>query len=756
MKISNRLLSACLLAAMTSMAQAQENDSRQLPKLSPLTRVLLKEIDQHKVNLDGKPENYVYRELHGKPYLGGLVKVTDPGRLGDKFADMGVLVGTKAGDIWTVQVPLEKVRQFTETPGMSYVQLDEPLRPAMDQARKTTHVDSVHQGINLPWPMTGNDIVVGVMDFGFDYGHPAFFDASGSNYRVKKVWEMDATGTPPAGYTYGHELTNTADILARGTDNVIQTHGTAVAGIAAGSGYGTTNNKLKGVAPDADLVFVGVRRDSIGGQWRQSSFSDFVDGVSYIFSYANAVKLPAVTNISWGSQSGPHDGTSLFNQACDNLSGQGKIIIMSAGNDGQENIHLSKTFTTTDTLINSFVTFSSDTLQRTWVDIWGDTSKTFCANVTLYKNGVAGNSTGYICIDNNLHSLYVIANNGLDTCFVDFITSSSEFNNKPRMTLDIYNKSADSIHVSIKGNDGSIDAWNEYYYFGYKYGYSSIFESLGVPGNVDGNTISTVSDMGSAKSVLLVGAYASKIGWTDINSQTWSYQGYVNTGNIVPFSSRGPMADGRISPDITAPGLTLATATSSFDTRYTPTGLNKQQVVSGVNFGSKTYYYAEFTGTSASSPMAAGIVALMLEANPKLTPQQVHDMTAQTAIKDNFTGALPAAGSNTWGKGKINAYRAVKAANQANSVYEVKGKKPDCALFPNPNNGMFWLQYTAARAEKVQVVVCDIAGRKLYSEDWQVNVGDNAHQIAISLAKGVYMVQIMNAEGSISIKTQVH
>src|SRR5690606_35090499 len=143
----------------------------------------------------------------------------------------------------------------------------------------------------------------------------------------------------------------------------------------------------------------------------------------------------------------------------------------------------------------------------------------------------------------------------------------------------IYNKSDATVHISVKGVDGSIVMWNESYYFGYKYGYSSVFESLGMSVAVGGNTVSTVSDMGSAKSVLLVGAYASKVNYTDINGNQWSYQSYVPAGQIVPFSSRGPMADGRIKPDIAAPGLTLATAISSFDVRYTPTGLNKQQVV---------------------------------------------------------------------------------------------------------------------------------------------------------------------------------
>jgi hypothetical protein len=746
-KLYTLLMATCV--SMGSYAQLA------IPKLSPATRLLLKDVERTDKQV---PDGYIYKLINGRKYYGGLVKVANAAAVQPRIDALGVLVGTRAGDIWTVHVPAEHIKSFTQVAGMSYIQLDEPVRPALAEARKTTRTDSVHMGVGLTWPMTGNGVVLGAIDFGFDYGHPTFYDTLGTGYRVKKVWEMGTTGTPPAGYAYGHELVGDAAIKTQGTDNIEQTHGTAVAGIAAGSGYGAAGAAYRGIAFNADMVFACVRRDSIGDQWRSSSFTDFVDGVNYIFSYGASVSKPTVCNISWGSQSGPHDGTSLTNQAFDNLSGEGKMIVMSAGNDGEENIHISKAFNSAvnDTVVNTFVTFSSNTYKRTWIDIWGDTAKTFCAQVTLYHNGVAGNTTGFYCIDDQVHSTYLLADNGLDTCFIEYITSSSEFNDKPRLTINIFNKAGDSVYVSVKGNDGAIDMWNEYYYYGYKYGFSSVFESLGKPGAVNGNTVTTVSDMGAAKSVLLVGAYASKVNYKDIGGTNRTYGTYVAQGALVPFSSRGPMVDGRIKPDITAPGLTLATATSSFDVRYTPTGLNKASVVAGTNFAGKDYYYAEFLGTSASSPVAAGIVALMFEANPKLKPQQVQDMIAQTAITDVKTGTLPVAGNNNWGHGKINAYGAVKAARQANSVYEYKGKQLDCVLFPNPNNGLFTIGYTADRAGDVRMEVYDISGRLVMVRNWKVQYGENRYMLDMAgRPKGLYTIRLADGQNSVSIKTTI-
>lgn len=746
-KIYTLLVASCLAFS----ASAQQRESR--ATLSPLTKKYM--ADLHKRT---QPVGYNYKQHHGQVFVAAVIKVADAAQAAAGLEAIGAHVGTKAGVIWTVQVPLPQVKAFTELKGISYIQLDEPLRPNLDAARTTTRVDSVHGGYALPYPFTGIDIVVGVIDFGFDYTHPTFYDTMGTNYRVKRVWELNTTGTPPSGYNYGHELTTTASILAQGTDNAEQTHGTAVAGMSSGSGFGSkpASNRFRGMAFNADMVFVGVRRDSIEGQWMSSGFSDFIDGVNYIFDYATSVNKPCVVNISWGSQSGPHDGTSLFAQACDYMSGQGKMIVMSAGNDGQELIHLSKTFTPADTLLNTFVTFSSNAYKRTWIDVWGDTGKNYCIEATLYKNGVAGNTTGFICIDDLIHNQYLISANGLDTCFIDFITSSSEFNQKPRYILNIWNRSNDTIGIRIKGTDGSIDAWNESYYFGYVHKYSSSFEGLGVAGYTTGNAQSTVSDMGSARSVLLVGAYASKVGYTDIANNNWSYSSYVGIGNIVPFSSLGPMADGRIKPDITAPGITIATATSSFDTAYTPTGSNKNQVTTDYVFNGKTYYYAQFSGTSASAPAASGIVALMLQANPKMDPQQIKTIIAATAIEDNRTGNLPPGGNNTWGAGKINAYGAVRMALQQNSVYDFKGEKIDCVLFPNPGDGEFTLEYTGNRSRVLNVSVYNLTGSLVYSSDWKVNAGTNRRQLQLSaLSSGIYVAKISSDKGATTIKLNI-
>ncbi|MBK8659375.1 MAG: hypothetical protein IPN22_11045 [Bacteroidetes bacterium] len=118
--------------------------------------------------------------------------------------------------------------------------------------------------------------------------------------------------------------------------------------------------------------------------------ADMLDGVQYIYNYAQSVSKPAIANLSWGGPLGPHDGTGLFSQAMDNLSGPGKIFTISAGNNGTGKIHLQKTFSPSDISVNTFLTFNASLPSKTnRVDIWGDSSKTFFIKFILYNNNTS-------------------------------------------------------------------------------------------------------------------------------------------------------------------------------------------------------------------------------------------------------------------------------------------------------------------------------------------------------------------------------
>jgi minor extracellular serine protease Vpr len=740
-----RKLLLFVLITITNMGLVAAQEKAGLPRLSPLTQIYLQKAGGKPGIIDG----YVYkRTANNRICISALVK-TLPSVNEEALQDLGVIVGTKAGDVWTMQVPLEAIITFSKMPGLAYIQLDEPVFPLMDSVRAVTRVDSVQKGINLPAGFTGKDVVMGIIDVGFDYGHPLFFDTTGTGFRIRKVWEQKSAGTPPTGFAYGREITDSTAMWAAGTDIVSQSHGTHVAGIAAGSGYNGGSNTFRGVAFATDIVLVGITPPP--EQWQRTGMTDIIDGMNYIYTYAASVNKAAVVNLSWGCTIGPHDGMSLFSVAVDRLTGRGKLFACSAGNTGGNNIHLGKNFTATDTVVHTFINFSTGLSERkTWIDIWGDSSKSFCASITLYNGITAGSTTGFICLDNALQRRYLVASTG-DTCFIDFTTSTAEFNGKPRIFLNIYNKSGNRVLLSVKSTNARVNVWHGF--VENSTGYYGSLSNGSQAWATNGNTEMTVSDWSTTKSAIPVAAFIAKNAYLNISSTFIDMRRTDTLGKLTSFSSRGPSADGRIRPFIAAPGYLVGSGVSSYDASFVPAGGGYSSVVSVYAKNGRNYPYAMLSGTSMSSPVVSGILALMLEADKNLTPQQAQDILAATAIQDAFTGVLPAAGVNTWGHGKVNAYAAIKHVLQHVSVDKVVNSTLSWSLFPNPSNGRINVISTAGKVDHALLQVVDISGKMVVQQNWALKQGINQTHIDLSgFPGGLYLVKMITGSGQSTVK----
>jgi minor extracellular serine protease Vpr len=730
----------------------------QKAKLSPQTRIYLLQMKMtgRAATLPG----YVYKiGANNETYISALIKA---GAVQESaLSAIGVKVGTKAGDIWTAQVPLNAIDAFINTEGISYIQFDEPVFATMDTARITTRVDSGHAGINLPMPYTGKDVVVGVIDAGFDYTHVSLFDTTGNNFRVKKIWEQKRVGIPPSQFFYGNELVTPTSMFNAKTDANGFSHGAHVAGIAAGSGFGSdnTHSRFRGMAYESDLVLVGINPDSYA--WTSTGLSDIIDAISYIFSYAAINGKPAVANLSWGCCIGPHDGTSLFSQACDNLTGPGKIFVCSAGNNGQNLIHFNKAFSGNDTLIKTVLSMPViDGEKRAWVDAWADTGEAFCMEASLYNGSTFVTTTASFCSGDSAFGTYELKMAGLngDTCYINLTTDSATFNNKPRILLDILNLTGESVVLTLRSSNADLHMWTGY--VKNKRGYYGAFQShFAIQPSQAGNATTTISDISATNSAIAVGAYTSKNLFQNILGNTIDYTSYAAKGALAPFSSLGPTTDGRTKPDITGPGLVLGSAVSSYDTTYSlTTGSGYPSVVTSYykQQNNRTYQYAMLMGTSMSAPAASGIMALLLQIKPTITPDEMKTLLKETAIIDNYTGSIPSSGSNFWGHGKINAYGAVQkllAEVLGIETIETNGVLLPCLLYPNPNKGSYNLAYSSPRDETVHVEVFNISGSTIMNRDWKVSKGENTLAIDLrEMSAGVYFTKLSTREGSTVIK----
>ena len=158
-----------------------------------------------------------------------------------------------------------------------------------------------------------------------------------------------------------------------------------------------------------------------------------------------------------------------------------------------------------------------------------------------------------------------------------------------------------------------------------------------------GDNLKTIGSPGSANKIICVGSYVTKDHWVDINGITQYQPGPPIIGAISSFSSIGPTRDGRLKPDIVAPGEVIVAAYSSFLTQTPHTN---------ILHGGK---HQKMQGTSMASPHVTGVVALMLEKNGNLDYDQAVTILKNTTKKDSYTGTSP---NNIYGNGKLDAYNA--------------------------------------------------------------------------------------------------
>ncbi len=711
--------------------------NKSVGKHSALTKQYLSIVNSPDKNAaDAK---FVHSRIDGQKYVSAFVKINEQLQAGD-FEDLGILVGTKAGNVWTVKIPVGKMQAFTALEsGIDFVQLDSPVSPTLEEARAATNVDEVHQGLDLPQAFTGKDVVMGILDVGFDYTHPTFYDTLGTNYRIKRIWEQKSVGLPPAGYAYGHEFRDTEDMIEAETDNANESHGAHVAGIAAGSGFGGDGDEYRGVAYESDLVFVGITPPQ--EQWQNTGMTDLVDGINYVFEYADAQGKPAVANLSWGCSIGPHDGSSLFSQAVNNLTGPGKIFTISGGNNGEQNLHLRKQFSATDSLLQSFVRFNTNLGEdKTWIDIWGDTGENFCIQLGTYEGQSVNALTDFMCIEDTTMDTMLIGSDS-DTLFVQLSTVSSDVNGKPHAFLDIHSKTNDNISLAIKGSSGEVNVWMGYI-FGSR-GYYGEFVTNGLPGATVGDDVMTVGEMACTESAIAVGAYASKVSFINLADQSLSYSNYVDPNHICPFSSKGPTVDGRMKPDITAPGMTIASSVNSFDSEYLDDGSDYDFIVH--QFTDETtdqvYNYAENSGTSMAAPMVAGIVALCLEANPHATPAELITLLGETAIKDIYTTDNP--DPDVWGYGKVDAHAMLQTIPVSVQDHYVSTHD---LVYPNPTSDQLNLNVPG---DKVITIINSLGQtcRRLLTSDPSISLQH--------LAPGIYHLNLHSLDGRLILERKV-
>ena len=593
-------------------------------------------------------------------FLGKINQQFNPQNL----SDLGVIVGKPIGSVVSIKVPLNQLEAITSLPGLESMQIAAKVENLLDKAIIDIRADSTHAGIGLPEGYTGKDVYIGVTDWGFDYTSPMFYDTTLSESRIIAAWDQFKTSGPsPNGFNYGTEYTSPQTLLAAESDtsNIYNysSHGTHVAGIAAGSGAGLA---YRGVAFESKLLFVTFT----------FNVASVLDAWEWMYQKALADGKRLVINMSWGIYHfGTLDGTSLLSQAITAYTDLGVIFVNSGGNNGNVNFHLKKTFSN-DVLKSKIDFYDYNANANMWgqsIHSWGEVGNNF-------SNGIiVTNSAGLVLVEspyyatNNTPSYidtFIVA--GLDTVWYNISAEAVHpLNNKPQMRLRVKNTNT-SLKILLKSiaDTGIVHYWNLTELTNGVGNWGMPFSTSG-SGTSAGNNLNGISEPACSDDVITVAAYAT---------QYSAANGSLVGGGIASFSSIGPRYDGTMKPDISAPGVAIMSSISSFtNAAFTSLG--------SVDFNGRTYHFAKFSGTSMSSPMVAGVAALILDANPYLSARQVKEIIMETARQDNITGIIPAEGSTRWGAGRVNAYAAVKLALQTIGLEEPANDLM-WSVFPNP------------------------------------------------------------------------
>lgn len=518
-----------------------------------------------------------------------------------------------------------------------------------DSARAHHYVDSVHIGTGgLDRPYRGKDVIIGIVDTGIEVNHPDFLDSMGRT-KVLRYWDhtIPAGAYSPQPYGYGYVWDSTQINAGMCTSTDATTHGSTVAGIAAGSGMANGTNY--GMSPDADLIVV------------ESNFSmpnwslSIADACDYIFSVADSLGKPAVINLSLGTYLGSHDGNDPAADYIESLldAKNGRIVVAAAGNSGDGGAYHVHNEINSDT---SFTWFYKNPTgyyanNSVFFDLWSDTNMMnwnyFLAVDRPIPDLSEAGRTSIFSSQDNLGSFITqsITNaNGDVLCILEAYPSIQYGAYHLQILLTNCDSTGNYLYRFGTTGSGNYDLWS-----GTFLNLNDIHEiplsevlypdiiHYAYPDSLQ----TIVSSWNCSEKVVSVGNMKNRFSFVDFNLNNYN-SGTQPAGQLSQTSSKGPNRHNVIKPDVAAAGeVSLSASTLSFLSQ--PANYYKIDSAG---------WHSLNGGTSMAAPAVAGIGGLYLE-RCKLSSYQdfINDLHS-TSYSDQYTGALP---NNAFGYGKVHA-----------------------------------------------------------------------------------------------------
>jgi MYXO-CTERM domain-containing protein len=556
------------------------------------------------------------------------------------------------------QMDFDAMARLAGSDSVVFITPVRPLTTQLDVAVPLIGADRVHAGLDTGGTSSlGENVIAGLVDTGIDLSHPDFHHPDGST-RILWLWDQTQQDGPrPHGFDYGKECdSNLINQDSCGEEDGLYIdetptfgHGTHIAGILAGS-----DPVYTGMAPKAMIIAVKAKMDELS----------LLDGVDYLLGKAAGLNLPAVINISLGTNEGAHDGSSPMEIELNARQGPGRIFVISAGNEsadssGKNLIHLGYAATPQP----AYSRLSMDTIDLGGnpivIELWYDPPApgdflqvALGAESTDHREIL--DQTGYSSAQTDVieSSLYD-GTKAIARITIDTPREINPVNFARQALITISPADPNAVFSGLRsydwvlvtrteggGNPIAFDAWVN--------SDNAVFSSFSGTGPenspapsldyIGGDDKKSLVIPATANGVFSVGSFVSRTEWADLDGRTEKRSG-IQTGQISYFSSRGPTRDGRLKPEFVAPGEMIASAFSS-----------RVSDLSGLMVDD---YHSVLSGSSLAAPFVAGALALMLERAPALDFGQAFSLLSAHAVRDAFTGPDPNPNSG-YGKLSLN------------------------------------------------------------------------------------------------------
>lgn len=469
-------------------------------------------------------------------------------------ADIEILTSNYA--IATLDIQnLDALYSFKE---VEYIEVPKNLTFFIHNSLRTSCISTV-QG-ESGFGLTGKGVIVGIIDSGIDYTHLDFRTEDGLS-RILFLWDQTIQGSPPAGFKNGTEYDNNQLNMALSNPQpytVVPSvdtvgHGSAVAGVAAGNGRSSLGFQ-KGVAPEAFIIVVKLGHRGIENFTRST---EVMRALKYIIDKAELLNMPVSINLSYGTNNGSHDGTSLFETFIDTMADRWKTsIVVATGNEGAAGHHFEADIKQKEAM-NVEIAIAGST-KNVYMTLW----KNFADSFSFELIAPSGRSSSTIAPTESLNNLT------LDDVMITIFNRQPTHYNESNEIYFMFQGTEETIpqgiwRLVVTGTqvvDGRFDIWLPTL--------EDVSENTTF---LNPNLDVTLTIPSTSLKVISVGGYNATIE----TSADFSGRGYTRNNVYV-------------KPDLVAPavGITTVKAGGGYDS---------------------------FTGTSIAAPFVTGSAALMME-----------------------------------------------------------------------------------------------------------------------------------------------